>query len=62
MAFGNQLCQERRKTTSIEIDIGERGISTEKKSFDIPRMSHAIAHHPENADHRRQRRSAKKRL
>ena len=29
--FGYQLYQERQKTTGIEINIGERGISIEKK-------------------------------
>lgn len=29
--FGYQLYQERQKTTGIEISIGERGISIEKK-------------------------------
>jgi len=29
--FGYQLYQERQKTTSIEISVGERGISIEKK-------------------------------
>jgi predicted negative regulator of RcsB-dependent stress response len=29
--FGYQLYQERQKTTGIEINLGERGISIEKK-------------------------------
>jgi hypothetical protein len=29
--FGYQLYQERQKTTGIEINVGERGISIEKK-------------------------------
>jgi predicted negative regulator of RcsB-dependent stress response len=29
--FGYQLYQERQKTTGIEISVGERGISIEKK-------------------------------
>jgi predicted negative regulator of RcsB-dependent stress response len=29
--FGYQLYQERQKTTGVEINIGERGISIEKK-------------------------------
>ena len=29
--FGYQLYQERQKTTGVEISIGERGISIEKK-------------------------------
>ena len=29
--FGYQLYQERQKTSGIEINIGERGISIEKK-------------------------------
>jgi predicted negative regulator of RcsB-dependent stress response len=29
--FGYQLYQERQKSTGIEINIGERGISIEKK-------------------------------
>jgi predicted negative regulator of RcsB-dependent stress response len=31
LAFGYQLYQERQKTTGIEINIGKRGISIEKK-------------------------------
>ena len=29
--FGYQLYQERQKTTGIQINVGERGISIEKK-------------------------------
>ncbi len=29
--FGYQLYQERQKTTGVEISVGERGISIEKK-------------------------------
>ena len=31
VVFGYQLYQERQKTTGVEISIGERGISIEKK-------------------------------
>jgi hypothetical protein len=31
VVFGYQLYRERQKTTGIEINIGERGISIEKK-------------------------------
>jgi predicted negative regulator of RcsB-dependent stress response len=31
VVFGYQLYQERQKTTGVEISIGDRGISIEKK-------------------------------
>jgi hypothetical protein len=31
VVLGYQLCQERQKTTGIEIDVGKSGISIEKK-------------------------------
>jgi hypothetical protein len=31
VGFGYQLYQERQKTTGVEISIGDRGISIEKK-------------------------------
>ena len=31
VVFGYQIYQERQKTTGVEISIGERGISIEKK-------------------------------